>query len=84
MPIVKMDEKGRIQLPRETRDEWELRPKQPLLVEVRGNRILLSKAKAPEPSRDPLLRDILVRPGRSRVKVTRTLLRKLKDEAWET
>ena len=84
MPIVKMDEKGRIQLPRETRDDWELRPKQPLLMEVRGNRILLSKAKAPEPSKDPLLRDIFVRPGRSKVRATKKLLRKFEDEAWAT
>ena len=82
MPIVKMDDKGRIQLPHEVREEWKLRPKQPLIVEIRGDRISLRKTKALGPSADPLLRDILLRPGHSKVKLTRRLLRRLEDEAW--
>lgn len=82
MAIVKMDEKGRIQLPHEVREEWRLRPKQPLIMEINGDRISLKKARNVDPASDPLLRDILTSPGRSKVKVTRRLLRSLKDEAW--
>lgn len=82
MPIVKVNEKGRIQLPREVRHKWGLKPKQLLIVEIRKDEISLKKAHVTEPTRDPLLHDIIVRPGHSKVKVASKLLRKLKAEAW--
>ena len=82
MPIVTMDEKGRVQLPREVRNEWHLRPKQSLIVEIREGEISLKRVNVSGSTRDPLLRDILVKPGRSKVKVTGKLLRKLEAEAW--
>lgn len=78
---MKVDEKGRIQLPHGVREEWGLKPKQPLVVEVRKDSISLRKTRA-GPATDPLLRDILLRPGHSKTKVTRRLLRRLKDETW--
>lgn len=82
MPIVKIDEKGRIRLPREIRKVWHLRPRQPLLVEIRGGVLSVHRARKVEPSHDPLLHDILRNPGRSRVRLTRKLLLRLKDETW--
>ncbi len=81
-PIVKMDEKGRIQLPHEVREAWKLKPRQALIVEMKQNTISVRKARKLAPEADPLLRDILLRPGHSKIKVTRALLRKLEDEAW--
>ncbi len=82
MPVVKMDEKGRIQLPREVRKAWRLKPKQALVIEIRDETVSVKKAGRFNPEEDPLLHDILINPARSKVKVTKALLRKLKDEAW--
>lgn len=82
MPVVKMDEKGRIQLPQEVREAWQLKPKQPLVIELKENAIAVRPAGKLDPKMDSLLRDILLHPGRSKVKITRELLNKLKDEMW--
>ena len=80
--IVKMDEKGRIQIPHEVRELWKLKPKQPLVVEMKAGHMLLKIAGRSSPENDPLLRDILINPARSKVKVTKKLLRKLEEEQW--
>lgn len=80
MPIVRMDGKGRIQLPSELRAEWRLKPKQPLILKVEPDKVEISKFGQLDPTRDPLLRDILVNPGHSKVKVTRRLLRQLERD----
>lgn len=82
MPIVKMDEKGRIQIPQEVREEWKLKPKQALVVKVKKDSISVTKLKKPTPETDPLLRDIMVRPLRTKKKLTKKLLDKLEEEAW--
>ena len=82
MPIVRMDEKGRIQLPQALRDRWRLKPRQALVVEASGDTIAVRKAKKLDPKTDPLLRDIFIQPARTKFKVTSKLLRKIKDEQW--
>lgn len=82
MPIVKMDEKGRIQLPHEVRDAWKLRPRQPLSVRMEGETVSVTKVAKPTPDTDPVLRDILLHPLRSKRKVTKALLDKLEEEQW--
>jgi len=82
MPIVKMDGKGRIQLPSELRMQWRLKPKQPLMLKMESDKVEISKFGQVDAERDPLLRDILVHPGHSKVKVTRRLLRQLEREQW--
>ena len=82
MAVVKMDEKGRIQLPSTLRAELKLKPRQPLVVRKEGEHLLVKKAEKIEPNDDPLLRDILINPGHSKVKVTKKLLNKLRDELW--
>jgi len=77
MPVVKMDAKGRIQLPHQVREHWGLKPKQPLVVEIHQKTVTLRKVGTSDPATDPLLRDIMLRPARSKVKVTRKLLRKI-------
>ncbi|MBI2971545.1 MAG: AbrB/MazE/SpoVT family DNA-binding domain-containing protein [Candidatus Aenigmarchaeota archaeon] len=77
-----MDEKGRIQLPPALRKSWHLKPRQSLELEVQTEAAVLRKARKPDPKTDPVLRDIMLRPGKSRMKVTRALLRKLENEAW--
>jgi bifunctional DNA-binding transcriptional regulator/antitoxin component of YhaV-PrlF toxin-antitoxin module len=82
MPVVKMDEKGRIQLPHEVRESWRLKPRQPLSLRVEGETVSMTKVVKPTPDTDPLLRDILVHPLRSKPKVTKGLLDKLEEEQW--
>lgn len=82
MPVVRMDEKGRIQLPSEVRKQWHLKPRQPLIVEMERDTLLIKKSQKLDHKTDPLLRDILVKPGRSKMKVTKALLKRLEDEAW--
>ncbi len=77
-----MDEKGRIQLPQHLRDQWRLKPRQALIVEVSGDTIAVRKADKLDPKTDPLLRDILIQPAQTKVKVTSKLLREIKDEQW--
>ncbi len=82
MPIVKMDDRGRIQLPKELRKELRLRARQPLVVRREGEELRLTKAKELDPAKDPLLRDILLHPLKSKVKITKKLLDKLEEEQW--
>ncbi len=42
----------------------------------------LTKAKELDPAKDPLLRDILLHPSKSKVKITKKLLDKLEEEQW--
>ncbi|MFQ5878784.1 MAG: AbrB/MazE/SpoVT family DNA-binding domain-containing protein [Dehalococcoidia bacterium] len=84
MPAVKMDEKGRIQLPIEVRKAWKLKPRQTLLVEMKQDTVSVRRVKRLDPETDPLLRDILLRPLRSKVKITTALLEKLEEEQWST
>ena len=80
--IVKIDEKGRIQLPREFRTGLKLRPRQSLMIRQQDDEILVSKVRKRDPSKDPLLNDIMLRPLKSKVRITKTLLNKLKKEQW--
>lgn len=83
MPVVRLDEKGRIQIPREVREAWRLKPKQPMLVSVARDSLSVTKLSKPTPETDPLLRDILKRPLRlKKVKLTKRLLDRLEDEVW--
>ena len=82
MPVLKTDEKGRIQLPREMRKAWNLKPRQSVFVEIKQNSMVLTKAKRLEPQTDPLLKDIVLNPLKSKVKVTKKLLERLEDEQW--
>jgi len=82
MTVVRLDEKGRIQIPREVREAWSLKPKQPLLVSVVRGSLSVTRLSKPTPENDPLLRDILVRPLRLKKRLTKKLLDKLEDEAW--
>ncbi len=82
MAIVKVDEKGRIRLPSELRNAWKLKPKQQLLVTVQGTTASVRKFTKLTPETDPLLRDIFLRPLRSKRKVTKALLDRLEEEQW--
>lgn len=79
--IVKMDERGRIQLPQDVRRQLRLKPRQALTVEVKGDEVAIRRARR-DVRTDPLLRDIFVNPLNSGGKVTRELLEKLKEEQW--
>lgn len=84
MPVVKLDEKGRIQLPTELRKELHLKAREPLLVRKHGEMLTVSRIKKPDPKEDPLLRDIISHPLKSKVKVTKDLLDKLEEEQWSS
>jgi len=82
MAIVRIDGKGRIQLPHEIPEAWRLKPKQALTVQLRGEVLAVRRATPLEPAVDPVLRDILLRLLRSKVRVTKKLLDELKEEQW--
>lgn len=82
MAIVKMDEKGRIQVPSGLRAELKLKVRQPLLVTRQGEGIVVKKVSRVEPMQDPLLRDFILRPLKSKVKVTKKLLDQMEEEQW--
>lgn len=83
MAIVKMDQKWRIRLPKNARTALRLKSRQPLDIEVKEDKVLITR---PSPKRslemDPVLRDMIERPLHSKVKVTRELLAKLEEEQW--
>ncbi len=79
-----MDEKGRIQLPQGLRTELRLRPSQYLIVRKEGEEILVGKIRKIDPLKDPLLRDIIVNPLKSKVRVTKKLLDKLEEDQWSS
>jgi hypothetical protein len=60
----------------------KLKPKQPLVVTLEAGRVSVLKAGRPTPETDPLLRDILINPLRSKTKLTKALLDKLEEEQW--
>ncbi len=82
MPVVKVDEKGRIQLPKVMRHELRLKPRQPMIVQKQGDIIMVSKVGKMNAEEDPLLRDIVSHPLRSKVRITKKLLDKLEQEQW--
>lgn len=82
--IVKVDERGRVQLSTKIRKLLKLKSQQLVSLEVKGDAATLKKAEGLVPSKDKVLRDILVRPAYSKVKVTRALLDRLEDEVWSS
>lgn len=82
MAIVRIDDKGRIQLPKQLRTEMRLKAHEPLVARKQGEHILMTRAADLNPANDPLLNDILVHPLHSKVKVTKKLLEKLEEEQW--
>jgi len=82
MVLVKMDEKGRIQLPKLVREKLHIRPRQSFRLDVRKQELILSAPKF-SPSSDPLLKELTERPLKLKnVKLTKELLDKLEEEQW--
>ena len=82
MPVVKVDEKGRIQLPKGLRHELDIKARQSLVVQKQGELLTVSKVGKVNAKEDPLLKDIMLRPIKTKTKVTRELLDKLEQEQW--
>ncbi len=82
MPVVKVDEKGRIQLPKGLRHELGIKARQSLVVQRQGELLTISRVGKVNAKEDPLLKDIILRPVRTKVKVTKELLDKLEQEQW--
>lgn len=80
--LAKMDEKGRVQIPTKIRKLLKLKSKQLIFIEVKDDTALIRKAAKPDVSSDKVLRDIFVRPGHSKVRLTAEMLNSLKDEVW--
>ncbi len=78
--VVKMDEKGRIQLPAAVRKKMKLRPRQAVVLEINDDSLLLRTMTKPDKAKDKVLHDIFVNPGRSKVKLTTGLLNAMKEE----
>jgi AbrB family looped-hinge helix DNA binding protein len=83
MEVLKMDQKGRIQLPKRVRKLLKLKPKEVFLVEIEGNEIRLSKPSKIDVENDNVLKDMVKRPLHLKgVKLTKGFLNSLEDEAW--
>ena len=80
--LVRMDEKGRVQIPKKIRSMMKLKARQPIFMELKDNVVVFSRAVRPDASKDKLLKDILIKPGHSKIRLTRKLLDRLKEEAW--
>ncbi len=82
MELVKVDQKWRIQIPKKFRKRLKIKPRHSLSVQMSDEQLILGKPKGITEKTDPVLRDMVKRPLRSKMKVTDELLKELKDEAW--
>ncbi len=80
--LVKVDQKGRFQIPKEFRKRLKLKKRQRLGVSMKGNKIIIEQPRDSMVEDDPVLRGMIDNPLHSKVKVTRELLEKLTDEQW--
>ena len=55
---VRLDERGRVTIPREIRNKLGLKPGERLLVKVQGNSIVLTRAKDPFKIIESILKDL--------------------------
>jgi len=79
--IVKMDQKGRIHIPNKLRRSLRISPRQLVTIEVKGDVATVKRTVRLKESEDKLLRD-LNNPLHSKVKITRELLQRVKEEMW--
>ena len=79
---VLIDAKGRISLPYKFRKKLHLKARQAVAIEVSGDKLIVEKQHKLTPENDKLLYDIMVKPGHSKVRLTKALLEKMKDELW--
>ena len=84
MPVVKVDEKGRIQLPKALRHELHLKPRQSLNVQKQGEVPTVSKVGNMNLNEDPLLKDIIHHPLKSKIRITKSLLNRLEEKQWSS
>ena len=82
MPIVKLDQKMRIRLPKKVSKELGLKDKEPLEINVKDGRIEINKLHKTDLENDPVLRDMIERPMHSKIRVTTELLNKMAEEQW--
>lgn len=80
--LVQMDEKGRIQIPTKIRKRLNLKSKQIIFIEVKNSNLTIGRVKKLDESKDKVLRDILINPTHSKVKITTELLNKMREEVW--
>ncbi len=81
MRVIKLDGKGRLQIPKGLRESLKLKPKESVMVNIKDDSVIIKKIDKKKPEEDVLVRDLL-NPGHSRMKVTRKLLEKLEHEMW--
>lgn len=81
MPVVKVDEKGRIQLPKVLRHELGLKVRQSLVVQRQGELLTVSKVGRTNSKDDPLLREFIQRPLRGG-KLSKKMLDEIEDTMW--
>lgn len=85
MPIVKIDKKWRIVLPKGLRKSINLKPNQHLRLRGEKNSIVMTSMKQPEKigKNDPLWNDIFENPAHADPKKIKKLdLEKLEEEMW--
>jgi bifunctional DNA-binding transcriptional regulator/antitoxin component of YhaV-PrlF toxin-antitoxin module len=82
MTLVTVDQKMRIRLPKAASKRFKLKAKEPLNVEVKENEIRITRPLKIDFSKDPMFRDMIERPMRTKIKVTTELLEKWQEEMY--
>ena len=78
--VVKIDEKGRILIPKRIRKRLETNHKQRLVILLEDDKSIIAKKRTLDSQTNPLLYDIMINPGHVKVSVTSKLPNKMKEE----
>lgn len=81
MPVVKVDEKGRIQLPKGLRHELGIKARQSLVVLKQGELLTVGRVGKANAKEDPLLREFTRHPLRGG-KLSKKMLDEIEDTMW--
>ncbi len=84
MELLKMDQKGRIQISKRVRRLLKIRSGQAFMIKIEGNEMRLSKPSKQALENDIVLKDMIERPLHLKkgVKLTKKLLDSLEEGTW--
>ena len=82
MPLVKVDQKMRIRLPKKISERLKLKGREIMELEVQGDVIRLTKPKEVGAINDAMLRDMIEHPLHTKKRITSEILNKIEEEMW--
>ena len=78
---MSVDERWRIQLPKDLREKWDLRPRQPLVIEVKEHSAEIRKLSRMTAKADPLLKEFRDHPLKG-ARISKKVLDALEETMW--